>query len=202
MESHSFAPVQLPVIILAAGLSARMGHSKAFLKWDKHTTFLEKIIQEYTSFESGQVIVVLNPDGYQQILNEYPAVAEYCEIIINPHPEKGRLISLKLGVSDLPQGTACYVQNVDNPFVTAEVLDAMDDLVEPDVYVVPVYDGKGGHPVLMGASVIDYISEIQEEDMDLHLILQKFKRIEVETKDKKILININTEEDYKKYFHH
>jgi molybdenum cofactor cytidylyltransferase len=202
METHTIARVKFPVIILAAGLSARMGHSKAFLKWDKHATFLEKIIKEYSDFASGQVIVILNQDGYQQLLTENLAVEDYCKIIINPHPERGRLSSIKLGVSELNKKTACYVQNVDNPFVSADLLDAMNNLVENDAYVVPVFEGKGGHPVLMGASVIDSVAEIQEDDVALHLILQKFKRIELETKDDQILVNINTEEDYKNYFHH
>lgn len=202
METHSFVPVELPVIILAAGLSERMGQAKAFLKWDKHTTFIEKIIQEYYSFEAGQVITVLNSDGYQHMLKEHPDIAEYSEIIINNDPEKGRLSSLKIGIKDLPQNTHCFIQNVDNPFVTSEILDAMDHLVDSDSYVVPVYDGHGGHPVLLGSSIIEYISQLDDTDQDLRMILQKFKRLEAQTENPKILININTKEDYKKYFNH
>jgi molybdenum cofactor cytidylyltransferase len=202
METHSFVPVKLPVIILAAGLSARMGQPKAFLKWDRHTTFLEKIIKEYFSFESEQLILVMNQEGYQHVLLEHPDIAEYSEIIINPHPDNGRLSSLKIGINDLPQGTACFIQNVDNPFVTAELLDSMNDLANPDAYVVPVFEGKGGHPVLLGSAIVEFISTIEESELDLHLILQNFKRIEVKTDNSQILININTEEDYKKYFHH
>jgi len=199
MKTLSVVPIQHPVIILAAGLSERMGRSKAFLKWDKHTTFLKKIIQEYSSFGSGKVIVVVNQNGYSQILSDFPAISEYSNIIINPNPEKGRMGSIKLGIKELPANSACYIQNIDNPFVTGEVLNAMNNLIKPDAYVVPTYAEKGGHPVLVSSEIIKEISLIENPDYDLRKILNNFKRIEVKTNDERILVNINTLSDYQKY---
>jgi len=198
MKTLSVVPIPHPVIILAAGLSERMGRSKAFLKWDKNTTFLEKIIQEYSSFGSGKVIVV----GYRQILSDFLAITEYSNIIINPNPEKGRMGSIKLGIKELPINSACYIQNIDNPFVTGEVLNAMNNFIKPDAYVVPMYAEKGGHPVLVSPEIIKEISLIDDPDYDLRKILNDFKRMEVKTNDEKILLNINTLSDYQKYFKH
>jgi molybdenum cofactor cytidylyltransferase len=200
MNIHSPNPEQLPVIILAAGSSDRMGQPKPFLKWDKHTTFLEKLIMEYSSFEAREIIIVMNREGYEKVKTETPAIVEYAKIVINEHPEKGRLSSIKLGLQYLKADKACYIQNADNPFVTSELLDAMDHLVESDACVVPIYQQKGGHPVLIGSKIIDYILSFEKDDADFRELLNNFRWIEVETDDKNILANINTLDDYKNYF--
>lgn len=200
MHNKSSAPGQLPVIILAAGMSDRMGFPKPFLKWDKHTTFIEKIISEYSSFEAGQIIVILNKEGYRHIQTELPYLAEYCEIVINNSTERGRFSSIKLGIEKLPGNVPCYIQNVDNPFVTAGLLDMMDDHAEPGSYVVPVFNGKGGHPVLIGQKVVDEIFALDYNDRDMKELLKKYKRIEVESSDVNILANINSVDEYNKYF--
>ena len=56
MTTQSIVKVHNPVIVLAAGLSERMGHPKAFMMWNNHITFLEKLVNEYTSFCSTQIV--------------------------------------------------------------------------------------------------------------------------------------------------
>lgn len=202
MKEHQNSPKQLPVIILAAGLSSRMGVPKPFLKWDKHISLLEKIVATYSSFEAGQINIVLNPEGYKYVQHNIPQVAEYAEIIINEHPERGRFSSLKLGLQNIYDNTACYIQNTDNPFVTEELLGLMDNLTEPDTYIVPVYKGKGGHPILIGSEIIKHLLSLDDADHDLKVLLNSFKKREVETEDKNILVNINSQEDYHNYFKH
>jgi molybdenum cofactor cytidylyltransferase len=193
---------QTSVIILAAGMSSRMGVSKPFLKWDKHKTFLEKILDTYYSFsfEAAQIILVLNPEGYKFIQTEHPEIVEYAEIIINEHPERGRFSSLKLGLQNIYDNTACYIQNTDNPFVTEELLVSMNKQIKPDSYVVPMYEGKGGHPILIGTDIIKSLLLLDDSDIDLKEYLKAFKKTEVETTDMNILVNINSQEDYYKYF--
>jgi len=188
------------VIILAAGMSSRMGVLKPFLKWDKHTTFLEKIISEYKLININEIIVVINNEVYKQIKKEIPENIESVNIIINGTPEKGRMSSLKLGIQNFSKPTPCFIQNVDNPFVTAGLLTSLNHVIEPDNYIVPVYQGKGGHPVLLGTGIINNISLFEDPYSDLRKLLKNFKRIEVETDDKNILVNINTLNDYQKYF--
>jgi molybdenum cofactor cytidylyltransferase len=202
MPKFATVPVKLPVIILAAGHSERMMQPKPFLQWDKTTTFLEKIVTEYYTANAGQITIILNKEGYEKVKIEIPQIIEYAEILINEQPEKGRLSSMKLGLQYLPENSSCYIQNIDNPFVNAKLLDAMDHLAEPDAYVVPVYDKKGGHPVLIGTKVVDYILSYEKDDDDLRQMLNNFRRIEVQTDDKHVLVNINSIDDYHTYFSH
>ena len=200
MTTQSIVKVHNPVIVLAAGLSERMGHPKAFMMWNNHITFLEKLVNEYTSFCSTQIVLVLNENGYEQVLSSFSTIEKKCKIILNPNPEKGKMGSLKLGIKYIPPNAACFVQNVDNPFTTRKTLKAMNDLVKPDAYVVPVYNGKGGHPVLLGSEILKNISLIEESDFNLRNYLNDYERIEVISNDDKTIVNINTLNDYQKYF--
>jgi molybdenum cofactor cytidylyltransferase len=195
---------QMSVIILAAGMSSRMGVPKPFLKWDKHKTFLEKILDTYYSFsfEAAQIILELNPEGYKFIQTELPEIVEYAEIIINKNPERGRFSSLKLGLQNLIKTSSCYIQNADNPFVTEGLLASMKERIKPDSYVVPTYQGKGGHPILIGTEIIKSLLLLDDADIDLKEPLKTFKKVEVETTDMNILVNINSQEDYHNYFKH
>jgi len=200
MKEHSDNPGQFPVIILAAGLSGRMGFPKPFLKWDAKSTFLEKIIAEYLSFGRGEIIVVINNEGYCRVKNEMPQIEQFAKIVVNKEPEKGRFYSIKLGLTALAEIQPCFIQNIDNPFVNFSLLAGMSKHAEPDSHVVPVYKGKRGHPVLVGTEIMKYILSLDEADRDLKELLNKFRRTEVETNDKNILMNINSMEEYRKLF--
>ena len=167
---------QLPVIILAAGLSGRMGFPKPFLKWDAKSTFLEKIIAEYFSFGSREIIVVMNNEGYFRVKNEMPQIEKFAKIVINKEPEKGRFRSVQLGLTAIVKRQPCFIQNIDNPFVKFNLLAGMSKHTEPHSYVVPVYEGKGGHPILLSLEITNYILSMDEEDRDLRKLLNKFKR--------------------------
>ena len=60
MTTNSIIKVQNSVIILAAGLSERMGQPKAFMKWNKHITFLEKYNFTSNPKENAQGAKFLN----------------------------------------------------------------------------------------------------------------------------------------------
>ncbi len=200
MKEHSDNPEQLPVIILAAGLSGRMGFPKPFLKCDEKSTFLEKIIAEYLSFGSREIIVVINDEGYCRVKNEMPQIEQFAKIVVNRKPEKGRFRSVKLGLTAIVKIQPCFIQNIDNPFVNISLLAGMSEHTEPHSYVVPVYEGNGGHPILISNEIGKFILSQGERDYDLREILKKFNRIEYKTDDRNVLININTMKDYKRIF--
>ncbi|NTW32149.1 MAG: NTP transferase domain-containing protein [Bacteroidetes bacterium] len=195
--THSFAGA--PVLILAAGFSNRMGQSKALLAFDKDKTFLEKIIEEYIKYGSSEIIVVINKNIEKEIIKNQILI-ENTRFVINKNPENGRWSSILTGLKILGKKNNCFIQNVDNPFVSADLLFDMETKISFDNYVAPVFKGKGGHPILLGNEIIKNILAMDETDRDLKGFLKKFNRTEVETNDKNILVNINTIDDYKKIF--
>ncbi|MBK9400171.1 MAG: hypothetical protein IPN36_04720 [Bacteroidetes bacterium] len=69
-------------------------------------------------------------------------------------------------------------------------------------YIVPVYHGKNGHPVLLSFEMASLLFNEKDMNANMQLLLPKSSRIAVETDDKQILANINTIEEYGKYFQH
>ena len=117
---------------------------------------------------------------------------------MNRNLENGRSWSIHLGLQQVLPGAACFIQNIDNPFLGKLLLEKLLSAVPADGYSVPVYKGRGGHPMLLGSGVADTLrrwsglTDFREE-------LRRFNRIEVPYPDERILWNINTPEDYKEF---
>ena len=61
-----------------------------------------------------------------------------------------------------------------------------------------MYQGHGGHPVLLGSSLVEFFNR-QPDLPDFRRELSRFERIEVPCTDEGILLNINTKDDYKEF---
>jgi len=184
------------VVILAAGLSERMGEPKMFLKWNK-LSFIENIVEGYINFGCRDIIVVLNErDKLQfEMLN---LSGKGIKSVVNYHVELGRFYSLKIGLTALSRIHHCFVNNVDNPFVELNVLTSMKNLVRDNNNVVPFSQGKKGHPVLISKEIIKNI--IREKDFSLNLkkYLMDYDCVLCKVDSDNIHINVNTFEDYKR----
>lgn len=188
-------------IILAGGASNRMKSHKAFLKFNDHLTFVEKIVKTYQDVGMEQIILVISPSSLHTdseiILNSF---SEEITIIYNYYPERGRMYSLILGLSQLTANDSCFIQNIDNPFVESRLLLKMQPVLKEASFVSPTFNGKGGHPVLLSPSICKFIVNMQDEAGTLKDILSKFKRISIPYNES-VLVNINTPMDYKNYFY-
>ncbi len=189
-------------IILSAGKSSRMGEPKFSLRFNETSIFLENIINEYSKFGCNEIVVVLNPDSASYLKQLDLNLPSNTKIVINEYPEWERFYSLKLGAKGLKIPTNTFVSNIDNPFVNQDVLNFLASKGEGFNYVNPTYNGKGGHPILISEKVItDLVSE-EKDQIHLKEFLSRYSRKIVEVNDEKILVNINTEEEYKRFFNH
>lgn len=183
-------------LILSGGVSHRMGKPKAFLKIGK-TTFIEKIISAYQLAGVEKILVVLNPNlfqdkGMKNITGLYNNVVVVC----NSKPEKGRFFSIQTGLKELKDFDFCFIQNIDNPFVDADLLNILEKNKNPNGFSVPFFNGRGGHPVLISKKIIMAVNSMKGSDFNLKDVLGGFDRNEVEVPFPGILMNINTKEDY------
>ncbi|MDD2279168.1 MAG: NTP transferase domain-containing protein [Bacteroidales bacterium] len=185
-------------IILSSGFSERMGQPKALLKWDESTTFIEKLINEFIQAGSAKIVCMINEriEPFCKHLS-FPSNVEF---IVNHYPERGRFLSILTGVGALDESNYCFIHNVDNPFVTNELINDLLVHKESGKWCSPVYNGKGGHPVLLPKKVINKIAAVTDLDTTLRDILEQFPKISVTTNDDTILRNINTPEDYNLWF--
>ncbi len=194
MKEPLFA--QTSCIILAAGNSVRMGEHKALLKFDSQKTFIQNITETYLQSDIEQVIVVVNSELFKLISESSPELNRKASLIVNEHPERGRFYSLQTGLKQLQTGNSCFFQNIDNPFTSGELLKKLILYKDQADVIIPSYQGRAGHPVLISQSVAQEILLAEDSDLRIDVFLKKFKIKKVTTTERSISANINSREDY------
>lgn len=187
-------------LILAAGYSRRMGMPKAFLPYDANRTFLEKIVSEYLEFGCNLVGVVLNEEGmklYEKMQLEHK---NNITAILNPAPEKERFFSLQTGLKRLKSEGAVFLHNVDNPFLTQDILQALASAFKTQAYVVPTYHEEGGHPILLSQEIVKALIETSDYEQNLRVFMESYDQIQVPVNNPDILANINSPQEYERLF--
>lgn len=187
----------IAVIVLAGGNSSRMNFPKPWLIFEGNATFLETIINKYKCFGFKKMVISLNKAFF---LTDYTNRIEFLElhaaIIQNNYPEKGRLYSLYIALKELKEVDFAFIHNVDNPFVDVEVINTLYKESNDMGSTIPSYHGKAGHPIIISKIVIDEIINHYEKYSSLKDVINGFDKKYVEVNDSKILININTPQDY------
>ncbi|BDX39243.1 hypothetical protein CYCD_25980 [Tenuifilaceae bacterium CYCD] len=190
----------ISAIILSAGKSERMGVPKFSLKFDSKATFLEKLIGEYSTFGCDEIVVVINPKSAELLNKLQLNIPNTVKIVINHHPEWERFYSLKLAALALHEVKPVFVSNIDNPFLTQETLNILFKKADNFDYISPSFNGKGGHPFFLSAKVINELKTEKLDQIHLREFLEKYSKKLVEVNDEKILLNINTMEEYSRFF--
>ena len=191
----------ISVIILAGGDSERLKFPKPFLSFSPRITFIEKLIHVYFNFGCRKIITVINSKYFNREYFFKLNKSFNAEFAVNRHQEFGKFYSLKLGISKLTNDKYCFIQNIDNPFTNLSLLNRLYKAKSAEGYTAPVFKGKGGHPVLIGNRIIKGIKSERSNDINLRTFLNKYQRVETPTNYEKITANINTLNDYRKYFY-
>jgi len=182
-------------MILAAGFSERMGKPKHQLRFSLDETFLEHIVKVYKRFVVSDLVVVVN-DTAKVKLYEF---LESVRVVINQNPEYGRFHSIQLGLKEI-ENKNVFIQNIDNPFVNAGLLLELYHAIHDADFVVPVHENRGGHPILLSSEITEKVKTDFNKSINFKDVLKSFIRKNVVVNDPYISVNINTPEDYQKYF--
>jgi molybdenum cofactor cytidylyltransferase len=142
----------LAAVILSGGASSRMGSPKALLPYQGRP-FLEHLLEIISRPEIGVRRVVLGADA-ESIAKAVPLKAN--EMIINSQWEEGQLSSIQAAVRKLPAGTdGMLVFLIDHPLISAALVGELiaQFYKSKKPIVLPVYEGRRGHPVIFSASL-------------------------------------------------
>ncbi len=183
------------VIILAAGNSERMGYPKFTNIYDNNISFLENIIFSYKKLGINKIVVVINSENKKYIEKNNINLGD-SKLIINKYPEKGRFYSIITGLKYFSDEKAIFLHNSDNPFAEKDVLEKLIENISNKNFVVPYYNQKGGHPILISKKIVDEIKIEKDESKNFKEVLKKFSKKIIVVNSNKILLNINTPEDY------
>lgn len=146
-------------IILAAGLSSRMGRDKATLPY-RGSTFLNHLIGLLAPRVKRLVVVL----GHNAELIRPTIDAQFpVTVAVNPNFQQGMLSSLQTGIRALPAGTeAALFTLVDLPAVCGGTVERLLAVFESGLQLltIPRCEGRRGHPVIARRTVLDEIAAL------------------------------------------
>ena len=197
-------------LLLAAGESSRMGEPKALLPW-QGTTLLEHQLAALESAGVSRTVVVLGhqPERLQPLIYGRQGV----RWVHNPDYRKGKTTSIRAGLHaliqsqatapDTPGEEAILLLNVDQPRSSSIIRLIIRSHFEsarpghPSI-TVPTYQGKGGHPVVLSAHLMDELMQMSESTQGLKAVVRRHGDdvVRVELDAPEILLDLNTLQDY------
>jgi len=179
-------------VILAAGASTRMGSPKALLEYEGEP-FLYRLAKVLDAV-CGPIVVVLGHDA--DLVR--PAVPEGVAIAVNPRPERGMLSSLQCGLRAVAGTAAVMFLPVDYGAVRSESVDRIAVEIGTADVLVPMYEGRHGHPVCVSWAIADEILALpvtaQARDV-IHRHRASTRYIVVD--DPGVVNDVDTPEDYR-----
>src|SRR5690349_11233682 len=137
----------IAAIVLAAGLSSRMGQSKHLLPWLNDKTVIEQILAQVIA-ASVPSIVVITGNRAEEVAAQAQKMG--LEALYNPDYATGEMLSsLKTGLRHLPDEVdGVLVVLGDQPRIQVEALQQIMAAfaVGKGKIIAPRYRGQRGHP--------------------------------------------------------
>jgi molybdenum cofactor cytidylyltransferase len=139
-------------VVLAAGMSRRMGTPKQLLR-SGGETILERTLKNVRASKVSEIVLVLGhaADDVQKTI-----ATQGLKVVINPEYQQGMGSSLRSGLAAVDDETkAAIIVLADQPWVRAETLNRLIECHrerKPQI-IVPTYRGFRGNPVLLDRSV-------------------------------------------------
>jgi molybdenum cofactor cytidylyltransferase len=143
-------------VILAAGMSSRMGEAKQLLRLGENTV-LGQVLENVRSSRVQDIVLVL---GHEAERIRERISTENLSLVINESYQQGMGTSLQAGLAALPPGVdAALIVLADQPFIRPKTLDIlMDQYMRSSAQIViPTYKGFRGNPVLLDRSVFSEV---------------------------------------------
>ena len=200
-------PPTTSAILLAAGVSRRMGTLKALLDWRGRPLIIHQIV---ALREAGvdEVVVVLGhrADELQARIgvNRDVYAVGNVRCVVNYDYAEGKTTSIKTGLDAVsaPAGDAgtIVLLNVDQPRsagVMRRVLEAHRD-GEGALITIPPGGGQGGHPIVVSRRLYREMRVIDERTQGMRAVTERHQDAtqRVEMGAPELLWDVNTPEQY------
>ena len=206
MENSSELPFT-SAILLAAGVSRRMGTLKALLDWQGRPLIMHQIAT-LRAAGADEVVVVLGhrADELQARIgaNSDVYAAGNVRCVINTRYAEGKTTSIKTGLrgisTDPEHAGPILMLNVDQPRSVKVVHAVLAAHAEGGALItIPTCGGKGGHPIAIGRALYPELLEITEATQGMRAVTERHKPAtqRVELSAPELLWDVNTPEQYR-----
>lgn len=189
---------QIHALVLAAGLSRRMGAPKQLLPFGSRTV-LQTVVDTLLSADLSGITVVLGhqADAVRQSLGQRPVTC-----CLNAHYPEGMFSSLLCGLRHLPDTADAFILALgDQPHIHAHVIQAVIRAYTTTGkgIVIPVWNKKRGHPALINLRRYREKILALSGAEGLKPLMRRYPEdtLEVPVDDAGILHDLDTPEDYR-----
>jgi CTP:molybdopterin cytidylyltransferase MocA len=188
-------------VITAAGRSSRMGVFKPLLKIES-LTVAEHIIRSFQAASVTHIVIVTGnnaeelENSIKQGLKQHLKDSSIVFLRNDNYEHNEMLDSIKIGLRF--QKDKCgkiFITPVDVPLFSSDTVKALLHC-KKDVGI-PMYEGKTGHPIILGNDAVTKILAYSGSGGLRNAITELSLEVEyIETEDRGILYDIDTQEDY------
>ncbi len=140
--------MNIAAVILAAGLSRRMGQNKLLLPF-RGGSLLGRTLRLTAALPFSQRILVTSEQVQRALLQGGELPPDF-QVVLNHAAEQGQSVSLRLGTA-AASGDGYLFFTGDQPLLDKTVVLSVLECAAPDRIVVPRALGRPGNPVFFGA---------------------------------------------------
>lgn len=186
-------------ILLAAGLSSRMGRFKPLLPL-AGKPLLRWVVDAYLRVLAPSNIVVVV--GHQQELVCESLASTCVRTIFNPDYPQGMLSSVQTGIRAIAgEASAAFVSLGDQPMIQPATIQRLAETFTKDrpLLAQPCHQSRAGHPILISSEGFDEILSLSAgQTLKTFVSANVARTLLVEVDDPGILLDVDTLEDYQR----
>ncbi len=186
-------------VVLAAGMSRRMGQPKLVMPWHE-TTVIGQVVDVLLQAQLAQIVVVTGgaSELVEHSLRDIPV-----RIVLNPNFNTGEMLeSFQTGLASLGENiSAVLVVLGDQPAIEVGVVQQILSVYRsehPEI-IVPSYQMRRGHPWLIDRCLWSIILQLKSPSTlrdFLSIHARQIRYLPVDTPS--VLSDIDTPEDYRR----
>jgi molybdenum cofactor cytidylyltransferase len=170
-----------------------MGRPKALLPF-RGKTFLQRILDTIAESSIRRAVVVVGRHA-EEIRGSLDGAQA---VVFNPNYEQGMITSIQAGVRALTPGfDGAMLFLVDHPLVDVQTIESLVIRARPDRIVIPVFEGRRGHPVLFGSAVLGEILSL-DSSQGANVVVRRDpgRVLQVPVTSRGVLVDVDTPEDF------
>jgi molybdenum cofactor cytidylyltransferase len=188
---------QISAIVLAAGLSSRMGEQKLLLPW-QGSTVIGRVVDTLLSASIEDVIVVTGRDAN---LVTAELRSRQATLVFNPHYSNGNMVdSLKTGILAMNECNEAFLLVLgDQPQMEVDTVHRVVHAWcnHPQLLCIPSWNMRRGHPWVVPAAFCKEILQLPDgktmrDFLSAHSAQIHYVLVETPT----ILADLDTREEY------
>lgn len=188
----------ISAIILAAGLSSRMGMPKQLLTLG-NKTFIRIVTENVLAAAVDEVLVVTGTleQAVHAAISDLPV-----KVVYNPRYEQGQGTSLTLGIQSIDERASAFlVLMADQPLITASIINrSIEAFTRSSCLALrPTYKSLPGHPVVFSASMRAELEALKGDEGARQILKKLGDKVRyLPVQDEAVVFDIDTPEDFEK----